>query len=569
MNHPQPHPCAMSTGDTWHGGVALTSLSNKKSTGSYDSVISMNSGYSEDSMEHLSAEERACLMYLEQTIEAWEMQEDSGLSNDEPDSVLLLEKMGLTEVDDISRLNFESRMDQRSETLPTLLGGLPAEEASECMTFTEENIPEHYLLNQNCEPNFTTVSSTEDLRTYVNVISRPQLLVTGSVTGCDIPLDTDTEGLCLPPIDDSPNVITCITPEIDVGLIPPPSDFMDDPGPDAQPSPELAPEPDPEADCVEAPPHSSSSRPVSIDLKRLYQRALEKRPPVSPPANHKHLTDKLPIEARQSLPALESLVPVIVHPEVTEPKSPPFVAPRPKRLSVKTPHQTQTTEPNSPIAPNGNQQLLDHKRIHLQALQKLGLLKGSVADLDPSLSQELSPQTRKSWADLPYRSSQSLLNLSNLTPSDSFKSNASPGSPSTASSGPSAFSDRARLLLSDRGQSPVNNVLAVNTQMKFPPLTPSDLVKQLTKATGAQSGSTEHSGQRLSRPVDRHKSISVQQCLSHAISPDVRRRGSSHQHSQNSHKESRSQGVSVLICPRDENGVGRREALKKLGLIRD
>lgn len=42
---------------------------------------------SEDSMEHLSAEERACLMYLEETIEALEVQEDSGLSNDEPESV--------------------------------------------------------------------------------------------------------------------------------------------------------------------------------------------------------------------------------------------------------------------------------------------------------------------------------------------------------------------------------------------------------------------------------------------------------------------------------------------------
>lgn len=38
-------------------------------------------------MEHLSAEERACLMYLEETIEALEVQEDSGLSNDEPESV--------------------------------------------------------------------------------------------------------------------------------------------------------------------------------------------------------------------------------------------------------------------------------------------------------------------------------------------------------------------------------------------------------------------------------------------------------------------------------------------------
>ena len=52
---------------------------------------------SEDSMEHLSAEERACLMYLEETIEALEVQEvqeDSGLSNDEPDPLLQADKMG-------------------------------------------------------------------------------------------------------------------------------------------------------------------------------------------------------------------------------------------------------------------------------------------------------------------------------------------------------------------------------------------------------------------------------------------------------------------------------------------
>ena len=37
-------------------------------------------------MEHLSAEEKACLMYLEETIESLDLQEDSGFSNDEPDS---------------------------------------------------------------------------------------------------------------------------------------------------------------------------------------------------------------------------------------------------------------------------------------------------------------------------------------------------------------------------------------------------------------------------------------------------------------------------------------------------
>ncbi|XP_061699760.1 specifically androgen-regulated gene protein-like [Syngnathoides biaculeatus] len=567
MNHPQRLPCAMSTGDAWRGAIALTSLSNKESTGSYDSVISMNSDYSEDSMEHLSAEERACLMYLEQTIEACEVQEDSGLSNDEPDSTLL-EKM------DFSRLNLDSRTDQRSESVRTLLDGLPVEETPECGTLTEENVAEDCLLNPNCERSSTTASeaSTEDLRPSGNLISGPRLQVPGSITACDIPLDTNSERLWLPPINNSPNFNTFITSELDLGLIPPPSDFMDNPGPDAKPGPELASmpdsEPDPEADGVKDRRQSRSgsiSRPVSVDLNRLYQRALEKRPPISPPVKQKR-TDKVPINAHRNLPALEPLVPAILHPEATEPKNPRIVAPLPESLSVNTSHQTQTPAPNSPIR-NSDQQLFDHERIHLQALQKLGLLKGSGGDSDPAQSQELTPQTRKSWADLPYRSSQSLLSSSNLTSSAISVSDASP-IPSTG------FNTRARLLLSDREQFPVNNDLAssVNTQKKSPPLTPSDLVRQLTKVTGAQSRAAEPSGQRLSRPVDHQERVSVEQCLSHAVSPDFRRRASSHlafQHSLDSQKQSQSQGVSVLICPRDENGVGRREALKKLGLIRD
>lgn len=36
-------------------------------------------------MEHLSAEERACLMFLEETIESLEAEDDSGVSTDESD----------------------------------------------------------------------------------------------------------------------------------------------------------------------------------------------------------------------------------------------------------------------------------------------------------------------------------------------------------------------------------------------------------------------------------------------------------------------------------------------------
>lgn len=42
---------------------------------------------SDDSLEHLSAEEKACLLFLEETIESLDTEEDSGLSNDEPDQL--------------------------------------------------------------------------------------------------------------------------------------------------------------------------------------------------------------------------------------------------------------------------------------------------------------------------------------------------------------------------------------------------------------------------------------------------------------------------------------------------
>ncbi|CDQ56551.1 unnamed protein product [Oncorhynchus mykiss] len=75
----------MPKSDTWPGGVTIGTITGMDSVGSCDSVFSMNSGFSDNSLKHLSAEERACLMFLEETIESLETEEDNGLSNDEPD----------------------------------------------------------------------------------------------------------------------------------------------------------------------------------------------------------------------------------------------------------------------------------------------------------------------------------------------------------------------------------------------------------------------------------------------------------------------------------------------------
>ncbi|KAJ8378378.1 hypothetical protein AAFF_G00243360 [Aldrovandia affinis] len=75
----------MPRSDTWPGGIAVETLGGMDSAGSCDSVVSVNSGFSDESLEQLSAEEQACLIFLEETIESLEADEDSGLSNDEPD----------------------------------------------------------------------------------------------------------------------------------------------------------------------------------------------------------------------------------------------------------------------------------------------------------------------------------------------------------------------------------------------------------------------------------------------------------------------------------------------------
>ncbi|XP_048029190.1 specifically androgen-regulated gene protein [Megalobrama amblycephala] len=73
--------------DTWQDGNGLDTVGEIDSNGSCDSVVSFNSCFSDESLEYLSAEEKACLMYLEETIQSLDMEDDSGLSNDESDQL--------------------------------------------------------------------------------------------------------------------------------------------------------------------------------------------------------------------------------------------------------------------------------------------------------------------------------------------------------------------------------------------------------------------------------------------------------------------------------------------------
>ncbi|XP_061759247.1 specifically androgen-regulated gene protein-like isoform X2 [Nerophis ophidion] len=507
----------MPKGDTWHGGATLVSLNNMESAGSCDSVISVTSGYSEDSLEHLSAEEMACLMYLEQTIEALEVQEDSGISNDEPDSGHQAKKTGRSK--EIASLNVESGMNRSCETLPPLLVDFPSEK---WRTLTGENLDEHHLLSHTCDVDV----EAEAHEASVNATTEDRLVTPDSVA-----ITSYTEGS--PFIDFSPDTLTCTTSKVNAAPIPPPSDFMDNTGLGK-----------PLDVCVKAPPLSSSSKSVSVDL--FYQRALEKRAPGRSPNNQKP-AEKHITEASLSSPALESLLSDTEGPEVTKPnKFSMIVTPSPEIKS-----------------PTGNSDL---ERIHLEALQKLGLLQGYVTDR--------SPETQKPRADVPSQSSvspspltPSLLSLSSSTPS--YTSISPLSSASDVPPSPVAFGHFARHRLSQHEQSPVKHVLRKPVdadKLRSSPRTSSNLVKQLIQVPSGQPGPQLRTSHRPSRPVSYHEGISAERCLSNATSADFRRHTPFQTAFEQSKKVVRPQGFSVMVRPRDENGI---EALKKLKLFKD
>lgn len=400
-------------------------------------------------------------------------------------------------------------------------------------------------------------------------------------------------------------------PEIDVSMIPPPSDFMDEPAP--PPLLLRAPDSDPSA------PVSSKKPETSVDLEQLRQRAASKVA--------QEPSDKPPEPQRES-PAGDGHH-MSPPPEAVEPKSPPAVAPKPKRLPANImlkKHRPTVSDGSSghSAASSGDRPLLDPERVHMEALRKLGLLKNDEADSGPSLSPKLSPQSRRSWATSsppvsphtpPTTPSYSCLRTPALAPLVTQSSvAASPLAPSTPPTVPPPFIVPAPAAFSDADQpsppeselSAANDVtVATGEALNTPPRSPLLLIKQLTptRRKGARSATLERSGSGLSSYTLSQDSSEVTQDGSDKQSPSQLRNsrprpaslGSGEEFSgakggglqvghasskepdlrrslpafQPSPKLPRSQGISVLICPRSQNEDERREALRRLGLLRD
>lgn len=575
--------CAMSKSDTWPGHIAVEPLSNMDSAESCDSVISVNSGYSEDSMEHLSPEERACLMYLQETIEALEVQDDSGLSNEEPDLGVFAEKMEQTRVNDCSTsTSNESEGDQNSllsHEFPTSLSLPDAEPAP--------------------------VDGSETENGFLTHTSEPE--------SESVPAPDATE---LKAADVTPPDVDSSLPKGPAPLLPPPSDFMD--VPDSPLKPEKV---------KFHPPSGGVSKPgATIDVEQLRQRA------VTPTVNLEQLRQRAALRKTSLTPILTEEFPSKPPPDFTsslslssvnssppvsprsEPRTPPAVAPKPKRLpanillkSLKTPAPPSEGNATLPSPGNSDKMPFDHQKVRMEALRKLGLLKSHEEDSSARVSPKQSPQSRRSWAAPSTPASPTPSNTPPSTPSHnhvnsstftSTQPHVSPAAlllsgasaaPRVANPGilpaPAAFSDSTNPAPSDSESPPtatpdprVNRVTPSALIKQLPPPRPkaATLDRSLRPQSYALRRTAPESNQETRNSRPRPSSMGYAEEFLTPRGDDLRSdRSSSPEdvwstaHSNAEQKLPRPQGVSVLISPRTDNDEDRREALKKLGLLSD
>uniref|UniRef100_A0AAR2K286 Specifically androgen-regulated gene protein n=1 Tax=Pygocentrus nattereri TaxID=42514 RepID=A0AAR2K286_PYGNA len=407
-----------------------------------DNIFSYSAAcMSDDSMEHLSAEERACLMFLEETIESLEAEDDSGISNDEYDR---LNRSPLTKVAHPSPV---------SQTKQEGLADLPP-----------AFIPEPPVMADSSN-NSKTKDGPAQLQTQAMTQSQPQ------------PQDQhkkQTQPQPLPP----PESITIAPP----------------PGFDGQAE-------DDKPQSAVTPPSRGSLSPSELDKLRK-KASVKKAPGVAPDVSaqppYQRISDQasFPVSCTDGRP--------ITAVEHSEPKSPPAVAPKPKKLpSNITLKSHKDSGPGHSLVTPGERIMANPQKVHIEALKKLGLLKAGEIDSSPSLSS--SP---------PHR----------ITPPHPFN---------TSTSAVLPIGDTAQVQSTTAEQHSAGD-MQIKANL-------SSLIK---------SASLERPG------------VGLKSKTNVELSPGQLRK--------NSQKTPRSHGmISVVFTPNSKNGEERKQALRKLGLIRD
>lgn len=419
-------------------------------------------------MEHLSAEERACLTFLEKTIESLETEDNSGVSIDKPDHQSrnkMMNKMvhlgaisqvrpeGLSAHDDPNKsLQKNHKSSKLLVPTPLVLANGNAKLLKKTDFFTTEpkqaalvNTPKTVAIT----PHQSSMFPTSAERTPVSAQSpgRPSSNAYSSSEVSELPpsfipapparhntsrgvlsKNNSPKSSLDPGSDQKPKSVSSKLPVV---LLPPPSDFMDEPMllpavnslPGGQNKPQIStPLSSQLAFQFPSQPCQSESMPISPypgfdghigtnnsltslstsprgqlspnDLDKLRKKALTKKAPEIVPV--------VPVKSGHNVsphaysPTFGSDTSAVTGVENEEPKSSPSVALKPKKLPsnivLKT-HKDAT--PGHSLVSPGDRMMINQQKVHLEALKKLGLLKNAEIDsgLCPSPPNKTSPHT--------------------------------------------------------------------------------------------------------------------------------------------------------------------------------
>ncbi|XP_073679612.1 specifically androgen-regulated gene protein [Garra rufa] len=585
----------MPKSDTWPRGVSVESVSGMDSAGSCDSVLSINSGFSDDSLVHLSAEERACLMFLEETIESLEVEDDSGLSNDEPDrpsnglkgknaqQIFIYQNRS----DELSAKNLIERDRKPQKYLvptPLLLASRNAKTVSKPMESSPKEAPVEYM---DVPDGFR---SSPDLQKPGRTISEEPA---SKVATSKPSIGHSSDGVDLPPsFIPEPPVRTSLTSdlkakdvepkslevksqpkekkvssEVPLDFIPPPSDFMDKPAgkinlaPAYDEPPEWVPELPVSGGSIKPTEMTksdleSSSGPLSHnDIESLRKKASVKKAPHLAPlmlGNHSALDKPMtPSPSSEHVPK-----------DYSDSKSPPAVAPKPKKLPsniILKSHKDQGTTHS--LLPQAERPQMDPQKIRMEALKKLGLLKNEEVDsghgLSPSHSPTFKAKTRPKSLCIPSEPIQEPSRLSESPVpgevqllGDALKHKelkTREGSLKKQTTRSYEIKTASLERTRSRNVEPMpQTTIPDRTQVE---LSPGQLRKSRDRPPSAGSAKDFGIGQQVE---DSAKSLSAA-----TVQPG------------NDGQKLPRSGISVMISPHSKNGENRKEALKKLGLLRD
>lgn len=284
-------------------------------------------------------------------------------------------------------------------------------------------------------------------------------------------------------------------------------------------------------------PPSNQRGPLSYsELEKLRKKASLKKAPGTAPV----VQIRGPAAPSQSSPTTEGLPGPPQ--DYCDPKSPPAVAPKPKKLPpniIVKPHRSAEPVAGPLLSGNRVRTDMDKKKVHMEALLKLGLIKSDESDAAPCSGPSLSPRSRRSWAP----------------PSGPL---ASPGANSSGPPTPEPPAPLARratgpkthqLPAADRHSPKVSP--APNRKMVEVRLAPRQVPSDEVDAVSLRSDEDE-------LEVPDHLPPSPPG--THADTPSP--------HSFDNSSAPRSHGISVEISPLSSK-EDRREALRKLGLLRD